>query len=68
MDAPFDGFYMMSFLEHLPDLRGVVAGIRNNLKDGACGLVEVPNFGMMLKKKLYAELIIDHLFYFTVDL
>jgi SAM-dependent methyltransferase len=65
--APFDGFYMMSFLEHLPDLRGVVAGIRNNLKDGACGLVEVPNFGMMLKKKLYAEFIIDHLFYFTKD-
>jgi 2-polyprenyl-3-methyl-5-hydroxy-6-metoxy-1,4-benzoquinol methylase len=63
--APFDGFFMMSFLEHLPDLRGVMAGIRNNLKDGACGLVEVPNFDMMLKKKLYAELIIDHLFYFT---
>lgn len=66
-NAPFDGFYMMSFLEHLPNLRGVMAGIRNNLTDGARGLVEVPNFDMMLKKNLYAELIIDHLFYFTVD-
>ena len=65
--APFDGFYIMSFLEHIPDLRGIMAGISNNLKDGAYGLVEVPNFDMMLEKKLYAEIIIDHLFYFTAD-
>jgi 2-polyprenyl-3-methyl-5-hydroxy-6-metoxy-1,4-benzoquinol methylase len=66
-EGPFDGFYIMSFLEHLPDLRTVLAGIRNNLNHGAVGIIEVPNFDMMLQKKLYAEIIIDHLFYFTKD-
>lgn len=65
--SPFDGFYIMSFLEHLPDPRGVMAGISNNLKNEAYGIVEVPNFDMMLKKKLFTEFIIDHLFYFTAD-
>ena len=64
-EGPFDGFYIMSFLEHLPDLRTLMSGIRNNLKKEAVGLIEVPNFDMMLRKKLYAEIIIDHLFYFT---
>lgn len=63
----FDGFYIMNFLEHLPDLKTVMSGIRSNLKKRAVGLIEVPNFDMMLQKKLYAEIIIDHLFYFTGD-
>jgi SAM-dependent methyltransferase len=66
-EGPFDSFYIMSFLEHLPDLRTLMSGIRNNLKKEAVGLIEVPNFDMMLRKKLYAEIIIDHLFYFTGD-
>jgi SAM-dependent methyltransferase len=64
-EGPFDGFFIMSFLEHLPDLRTVMTGIRNNLKPGAVGLIEVPNFDMILQKKLYTEIIVDHLFYFT---
>jgi 2-polyprenyl-3-methyl-5-hydroxy-6-metoxy-1,4-benzoquinol methylase len=66
-EGPFDGFFIMSFLEHLPNLRTLMAGIRNNLKPEATGLIEVPNFDMILQKKLYAEIIIDHLFYFTQD-
>ncbi len=66
-EGPFDGFFIMSFLEHLPDLRTVMAGIRNNLKSEATGLIEVPNFDMILQKKLYTEIIVDHLFYFTQD-
>lgn len=66
-EGPFDGFFIMSFLEHLPDLRTVMAGIRNNLKSEATGLIEVPNFDMILQKKLYMEIIVDHLFYFTQD-
>lgn len=65
--APFAAFFMMSFLEHLPDPRETLAGIRNNLADGAVGLVEVPNFDLILGQNLFAEFIGDHLFYFTRD-
>ena len=39
--------------------------IAANLTDGASGLVEVPNFDMILRAGLFAEFIPDHLFYFT---
>ncbi|MCX7704680.1 MAG: class I SAM-dependent methyltransferase [bacterium] len=65
--APFDGFVMMSYLEHLPDPCGILKGIYNNLKDNAAGIVEVPNFDMILRKKLFSEFMLDHLFYFTKD-
>ncbi len=65
VNAPFDAFYILSFLEHLPDLNSTLAGICNNIKDEGIGLVEVPNFDMILNKKLFSEFISDHLFYFT---
>ncbi len=64
-DAPFDAFLMLMFLEHLPDPNAALTGIHNNLADDAIGLVEVPNFDMVLRNKLFAEFIGDHLFYFT---
>ncbi len=64
-DAPFDAFFILNYLEHLPDLTSTLGGIHNNLTDGAVGLVEVPNFDMILRKKLFSEFIGDHLFYFT---
>lgn len=63
--APFDAFFILSFLEHLPDPNSALQGIANNLREGAVGLVEVPNFDMILRKKLFSEFIGDHLFYFT---
>jgi len=42
-------------------------GIANNLNDDAIGLVEVPNFDMILRNKLFSEFISDHLYYFTKD-
>ena len=42
-------------------------GIANNLADDSYGLVEVPNFNMMIEKSLYSEFIQDHLSYFTKD-
>lgn len=66
-DAPFDAFFILNFLEHLPDPNSTLRGIYNNLTDGAVGLVEVPNFDMILRKKLFSEFIGDHLFYFTKD-
>jgi len=65
--APFAAFFILSFLEHLPDPNATLVGIYNNLAKGAVGLVEVPNFDMMLRKNLFAEFISDHLFYFTKD-
>lgn len=65
--APFDAFFILNFLEHLPSPNSVLRGIYNNLKDEAVGLVEVPNFDMILQKKLFSEFIGDHLFYFTKE-
>jgi 2-polyprenyl-3-methyl-5-hydroxy-6-metoxy-1,4-benzoquinol methylase len=66
-DAPFDAFFILNFLEHLPDPNSTLRGIYNNLTDAAMGLVEVPNFDMILQNKLFSEFIGDHLFYFTKE-
>lgn len=64
---PFAGFFILNFLEHLPDPNSVLNGIDNNLSEGAVGIVEVPNFEMILKKNLFSEFTRDHLFYFTKE-
>jgi hypothetical protein len=63
--APFEAFFILNFLEHLPDPITTLRGIRGNLRDEAVGLVEVPNFDMILQNALFAEFIADHLLYFT---
>jgi 2-polyprenyl-3-methyl-5-hydroxy-6-metoxy-1,4-benzoquinol methylase len=65
--APFDAFMILNFLEHLPDPNSLLRGIANNLTEQGIGLVEVPNFDMILRKKLFTEFTSDHLFYFTSD-
>ena len=60
-------FFFLNFLEHLPHPRTVFRGIKNNLREDAIGLIEVPNFDMILEKSLYTEFISDHLFYFSKD-
>jgi len=65
--GPFDAFYMLSSLEHLPDINSSLDVLKDNLKPEACGLVEVPDFGMILKRGLFSEFIRDHLFYFSKD-
>ena len=64
-NSPFDSFYIMSFLEHVPDINSFLGGLWNNLTDDAIGLIEVPNFNMIIDKQLFSEFILDHLFYFT---
>ena len=66
-NAPFDGFLILNFLEHLPNINSVLRGIFNNLINEGIGLVEVPNFDMIIKKNLFSEFVRDHLFYFTKD-
>jgi len=64
---PYDAFYILNFLEHLPEPNATLRGIYHNMTDEGIGLIEVPNFDMILKNKLFSEFIIDHLFYFTKD-
>lgn len=66
-NAPFDSFFIMSFLEHIPNITSFLGGLRKNLTDKAVGLVEVPNFDMILEKQLFSEFILDHLYYFTEE-
>ena len=65
--APFDAFVMLNFLEHLPEPVETLSGISGNLADDGVGLVEVPNFDMILHNKLFSEFTSDHLCYFTRD-
>ena len=61
----FDAFFILNFFEHLPDPNTTLQGLVNNLNEDAIGLIEVPNFDMMLKNNMFSEFINDHLFYFT---
>jgi len=66
-ENPFDAFFVLNYLEHLPQLNSVLRGIYNNLNDGGIGLIDVPNFDMIVQKRLFSEFIGDHLFYFTKE-
>ena len=66
-NGPFGGFFILNWLEHIPNLKTFLKAVRNNLEEDAVGLVEVPNFNMMLKKGLAAEFTADHLYYFTEE-
>lgn len=63
--APFDAFAALNFLEHWPDPNASLSGIAHNLSANAIGLVEVPNFDMILRNNLFTEFISDHILYFT---
>jgi SAM-dependent methyltransferase len=65
--SPFDAFFILNFLEHLPEPNSVLQGIASNLSIGAVGLVEVPNSEIIFQKNLFSEFTRDHLFYFTKD-
>jgi len=65
--APFDGFVCLNFMEHWPKPASSLQAIGSHLAEGAIGLVEVPNFDMIIEKGLFSEFIADHLLYFTED-
>lgn len=55
-------FYSLNRLEHMPDPNKYL-----NELDGQTGIIEVPNFDMIIVKRLFAEITLDHLLYFTAD-
>ena len=65
--APFDAFFCLNFLEHIPDVPAFLQGIRNNLTDQGVGLIEVPNFDMILREQMFCEFMTDHLYYFSKE-
>jgi 2-polyprenyl-3-methyl-5-hydroxy-6-metoxy-1,4-benzoquinol methylase len=65
--APFDAFYTLNYMEHVPDPGDYLRGIWGNLATGGVGIVEVPNFEMISRAGLFSEFITDHLCYFTPD-
>lgn len=66
-ESPFDGFFIMNFLEHAPEPNSFLQGIWGNLCNDAVGLIEVPNVDMIVENHMFSEFIRDHLMYFTRD-
>ena len=66
-NGPFDFFFIMNFMEHMPNPSAFLEAAINNLSDDGIGLIEVPNSDMIFEESLYSELISDHLMYFTKD-
>lgn len=64
-EAPYDAFFIMNFLEHIPNPNIFLKSIFHNLTEGAIGLIEVPNVDMILQNSMFSEFISDHLLYFT---
>ncbi len=63
--GPFDAFFLLMFLEHMPDPGASLRAIRRQMVPGGVGLIEVPNFDMMVRERLFSEFISDHLLYFS---
>lgn len=63
-DFKFDSFTIFSFLEHWPNPNQGLRLIHSVLSEGGVGLIEVPNFELILNKGLYSEFTTDHIFYF----
>lgn len=66
-EAPFDAFYIMNFLEHIPEPNQFLQGIYRNLTGDGVGLVEVPNMDFFMEQQLFSEFMLDHLSYFTTE-
>ncbi len=64
-DPIFDAFFCFNFLEHSPHPGEFLKGVRGLLKDGAVGIVEVPNFDNDISIQRHYDLVIDHLLNFT---
>jgi SAM-dependent methyltransferase len=60
----FNCFFIFNFLEHIPNINNFIKNLKKILTQDVIGIIEVPNFDMIKKKKLYTEIILDHLYYF----
>jgi len=61
----YSAFLSLNVLEHAPNIKDFLSGIRKILNPDAVGLIEVPNFDMIIAKNMISELMLDHLTYFN---
>lgn len=63
--GPYDGFATRQVLEHVPDPREFLLGIRASLHPEGVGLVEVPSLEQALAGHRFYDFFADHLNYFS---
>lgn len=62
-----DVIHANNVLAHVPDLLGVMAGIRTLLKPGGVAIIEVPYAGDMLQRTEFDTIYHEHLCYFSLN-
>lgn len=65
MKETFDAVVARQVLEHVPDPNDFVAGMREILKPGGVGLIEVPSLEQAIEHKRFFDFFPDHLSYFS---
>ncbi|MBL9138093.1 MAG: methyltransferase domain-containing protein [Verrucomicrobiales bacterium] len=65
--GPYDGFATRQVLEHVPDPREFLLGIRASLRPDGVGLVEVPSLEQALAGHRFYDFFADHLNYFSAS-
>lgn len=63
----FDCFFLFHVLEHVPNILPFLRGIRNNLREGAVGCVEIPCTEAAFEAERYGDYMPDHMSYFTAQ-
>ena len=65
LNGPFDAFFTFNVLEHIPEPGDWLRSIHRNLKSGAPGIIEVPNYDVISRSGLATEFMSEHLTYFS---
>lgn len=66
-EGPYDVFVSRQVLEHVDDIKGVLTGIRKNLKPNGYGIVEVPSLEKAIKDSRFYDFFPDHVNYYSLD-
>ena len=64
LENRYGAFLSLNVLEHAPNIKDFLSSIRNMLNPDAVGLIEVPNFDMIVSKNMISEFMVEHLTYF----
>jgi SAM-dependent methyltransferase len=63
--ARYDAFATRQVLEHVPDVNDFLLGIRQSLRPGAVGLIEVPSLEQTMEGIRFYDFFADHVNYFS---
>jgi SAM-dependent methyltransferase len=65
--SDYDCFFLFHVLEHVPKILPFLRGIRNNLKKGGVGCIEIPSTEAAFEAGRYGDFMPDHMSYFTLS-